>query len=336
MQESLTASSADDLSPELERFLEAVDIRVRAFGICEIGQQFSLRCKALDSVVVHFVLRGEGFLDCSYGRFPIEAGTTIVVPRSLPKRLSGVGPVRHVRDADPTCTLEDGLLRFRASDGEASLVLGCAELSSSIQDELPLFNWAKRPIVEHSQNPLLREMFTTVFDEVRNPRLGTRAFVSALMKQILIVLLRSQPNNDSSILLMTDERFAGVVAGILDHPDGDHRVDSLASVAGMSRSRFSHHFTAAYGCSPTAFVKAVRLVSAARMLKGSKTPVKSIAAAVGYASRSQFSRAFQEKYGVDPSTFRQQSRHVPSTEVAQPTPRRSEALSQLELHTTAD
>src|SRR3990170_3843309 len=139
---------------------------------------------------------------------------------------------------------------------------------------------------------------------LRNPRLGTRAFVSALMKQVLIVLLRSQPDNDSSMLLMTGARLAGVVATILDRPQDNHTVDSLATIAGMSRSRFSHHFTLAYGVSPKSFVQTARLASAARMLKGTDLPVKSIAAAVGFASRSHFSRAFQAKFGVDPSAFR--------------------------------
>jgi transcriptional regulator GlxA family with amidase domain len=40
------------------------------------------------------------------------------------------------------------------------------------------------------------------------------------------------------------------------------------------------------------------------MLAGSDLPVKSIAAAVGYASRSHFSRAFAARFGDDPSRYR--------------------------------
>lgn len=289
---------------EIDHFLEAVNIRVEAFGVCEIGRHSSLRCDPFGSVIVHFVLSGEGVLECKHGRFPLKSGTAVVVPKNLAKNLSGVGPITHVEPATADCALDDGLLKFSACDGEANLVLGCAELSSSIAGELPLFDQAKRPIVEHSEDALLRGLFTTMFEELRNPRLGTRAFVSALMKQVLIVLLRSQPNDESSILLMSGVRLAGVVAAILDRPHDNHTVDSLAQIAGMSRSRFSHHFTLAYDCTPKAFVQAARLASAARMLKGSDLPVKSIAASVGYASRSHFSRAFQAKFGVDPSAYR--------------------------------
>jgi AraC-like DNA-binding protein len=293
-----------DPASELDQFLEAVEIRVRAFGVCEIGRNFGLICAPHTSVIVHFVLSGSGHLECEFGRFPLEQGTAVVVPKMLAKRLCGLGPVDQLRDAEPDCSLEDDIVRFSASNGEHGLVLGCAELSSTVGNGIPIFDQLKRPILESSRDPLLQGLFTTMFKELRQPRLGTRAFVSALMKQVLIVLLRAQPDTDSSILLMTSGRLAGAVAAILDRPEDNHTVDSLAAIAGMSRSCFSNQFAIAYDMSPKVFVQAARLASAARMLKGSDLPVKLVAASVGYASRSHFSRAFQAKFGVDPSKFR--------------------------------
>src|SRR3990170_7370648 len=127
---------------KIDQFLEAVEIRVEAFGVCEIGRQFSLRCEPFNSVVVHFVLSGEGFLECRHGRFPLKQGTAVVVPKMLPKKLSGMGPIRQIRDAKADCTLEDGLVRFDASNGDVDFVLGCAELSSTARGDFPLFNQA--------------------------------------------------------------------------------------------------------------------------------------------------------------------------------------------------
>lgn len=143
--------------------------------------------------------------------------------------------------------------------------------------------------------------------ELRKPGLGTVAFVSALMKQVLIVILRSQPNDESSILLMSSVRLAGAVAAILDQPERNHTVDSLAAAAGMSRARFCDHFSRAYNCTPKSFVQTARLASAAWLLKGSELPVKAIAASVGYVSRSHFSRAFQAKFGLGPTAYRLQA-----------------------------
>src|SRR4028119_670818 len=171
-----SGASADlgERPSKIDRFLEAVEIRVEAFGVCEIGREYSLRCEPFESVVVHFVLSGEGFLESHHGRFPLKAGTAVVVPKMLAKSLSGIGPVKRVHDAQADCTLQDSIIRFAACDGEPDLVLGCAELSSSVGGDLPLFDQAKRPIIEHSDDPLLGALFTTMFDELRNPRLGTR------------------------------------------------------------------------------------------------------------------------------------------------------------------
>lgn len=278
---------------------------MEAFGVCEIGRHFALRCEPFDSVVVHFVLSGEGFLESKHGRFPLAQGAAAVIPKGLPKILAGVGPIEHMTDAQPDCSYSEELVRFGPSPGQADLMLGCAKLSSRVAGELPLFDQAKRPIIEQSQDPLLTSLFSMMFDELRDPRLGTAAFVSALMKQVLIVMLRSQPDDVSSILLMSSHRMAGVVAAILDRPEENHTVESMAAQAGMSRSSFIKQFTVAYDCSPKAFVQTARLAAAARMLKSCNLPVKSIAASVGYASRSHFTRAFQAKFGHDPTAFRQ-------------------------------
>ena len=301
-----------DRGANIDQFLETVDIRVDAFGICEIGQEFSLNCEPFDSVVVHFVLSGEGVLECRHGRFPLTEGTVAIIPKGLSKTLSGAGPVKHFTNANPDCSYSEELVRFCPAPGQADLVLGCAKLSSRVAGELPLFDQAKRPIFEHSQDPLLKSLFSTMFEELRNPRLGTAAFVSALMKQVLVVMLRSHPDNVSSILLMSGKRFAGLVANILDRPEDNYHVESMAAQAGMSRSCFIQQFTAAYDCSPMAFVQTARLAAAARILKTSNLPIKTVAALVGYASRSQFSRAFQAKFGCDPSAFRRSLAAVPN------------------------
>lgn len=294
----------------LDQLLDLVEIHVDAFAVCEIGREFSLRCEPHDSFVVHFVLKGEGYLVCEQGRYALAAGSLVIVPRKLPKSLRGLGPIEHIRDADATCPLGDGMLSFRAVDGTADLVLGCAVLSASLGGDLPLFEHVQEPKVERAEEKTLAPLFGVMLEELKSPRVGTRAFVSALMKQILVVLLRSRVADEPSLLLPAlHPRLAGVLAAVVSRPQDHHTVDSLAASAGMSRSRFSHHFSTACRCSPKEFVQSVRLSSAAKLLKGSNLPVKSVAASVGYASRSHFSRAFQARYGLDPSAFRRTSAH---------------------------
>jgi transcriptional regulator GlxA family with amidase domain len=52
------------------------------------------------------------------------------------------------------------------------------------------------------------------------------------------------------------------------------------------------------------FVREIRLRGAARLLKQTKDPIKTIAARMGYSSRSNFSHAFSEFFGVAPAEYR--------------------------------
>jgi AraC family transcriptional activator of mtrCDE len=72
----------------------------------------------------------------------------------------------------------------------------------------------------------------------------------------------------------------------------------------MSRSTFSDRFGAAFGRSPIAYVREVRLRKAADMLRATDRPIDAIASRVGFASRSHFSQAFRDLFGESPSVLR--------------------------------
>ena len=80
--------------------------------------------------------------------------------------------------------------------------------------------------------------------------------------------------------------------------------DSLAMIAGMSRSAFAAAFRCAFGQSPMSLVKLVRLRRASELLVVTTLPVADVAKRVGFSSRSNFSLAFGQLYGMDPSRFR--------------------------------
>jgi transcriptional regulator GlxA family with amidase domain len=150
-------------------------------------------------------------------------------------------------------------------------------------------------------------LLSAMLHELLAPGVGTRSFVSAAMKQIIILLARSKRDGPVGLFqAVTEPHLGAAVAAVMQRPKDSHTIESMAEEAGMSRSRFCHHFAIAYRCTPRSFVQSVRLASAAKMLSSSELPVKAIAASVGYASRSHFSRAFNAKYGIDPSSYRRE------------------------------
>lgn len=144
--------------------------------------------------------------------------------------------------------------------------------------------------------------------EVASPGIGTQALTEAMMKQCLVLLLRhhlTRPDVDSPFFaVLGDRRVTCAVMSIIERPSAPHTVDSLAALAGMSRSSFAQRFAEIFKLTPIEFVQHVRLRLGADLLQTTDLPIKLISASVGYASRSYFTRAFRAAYATDPRSFR--------------------------------
>ena len=297
----------DDVS--MERCFELLDVRLDAFAMCEIENGCSLACAPNEQVVVHYVLRGEGAVTWEGGTLALKPGMIVVVPRLLAKQIAGAGPVVKSVPAEAACPLAEGMVRFQACrTGKADLVLGCASVEAKVGEKLGLFDALREPLAEQGSDNKLTFLFESILDELSHPSLGSKPMVGAMMKQIMILLLRAHLGRLGAAsplgMPLMHPRLGRALLTILERPQEPHSLDSLAGAAGMSRSRFVHHFSATYGHTPMEFVQLVRLQAAARMLRSSDLPVKAVAAAVGYASRSHFSHAFRAEFGVDPTGFR--------------------------------
>lgn len=84
----------------------------------------------------------------------------------------------------------------------------------------------------------------------------------------------------------------------------DIGADALARAAGAAdRFRLARAFRAAYGTSPHAYLRQVRLLRARRLLAGGERPA-AVAAACGFADQSHLGRRFRRAYGVTPAAYR--------------------------------
>ncbi|HYW17487.1 MAG TPA: hypothetical protein VE891_15220, partial [Allosphingosinicella sp.] len=55
-----------------EKLLDFLDVSLEAFAMCEIDRNCGLACPPLDSLLVHFVLEGEGAIECEHGRYDLR------------------------------------------------------------------------------------------------------------------------------------------------------------------------------------------------------------------------------------------------------------------------
>lgn len=80
-------------------------------------------------------------------------------------------------------------------------------------------------------------------------------------------------------------------------------LETMASVAGLSKFHFQRLFTATYGLSPAAYVSQRRVERAQDLLRTSNLTVTEVCHAVGFASLGSFSSRFHELVGETPSGF---------------------------------
>jgi len=133
---------------------------------------------------------------------------------------------------------------------------------------------------------------------------GSSLMISRLIDLLVIRTLRTwaanQVNPNSWVGALGDERIGRALNAIHAAPYYAWTVESLASLAAMSRSIFAERFMAKVGEPPLQYVKRLKLTLAADMLAGGMR-VTQAAERIGYASDAAFSRAFKSQFGHAPS-----------------------------------
>lgn len=78
----------------------------------------------------------------------------------------------------------------------------------------------------------------------------------------------------------------------------------LADAAGCHPMTLARAFRRAFGCPVGAYVRRRRLEEACRLLRGSQTPIATIAALTGFADQAHMTRALRQVLGVTPAEYR--------------------------------
>jgi AraC family transcriptional activator of mtrCDE len=300
-------------TPTVDALLEAVSVEIEAFAICEISEGVRLIVPPIEMIIVHYVLEGTAHVTIDENE-SVEAGpgSMLIVPPERSQHLATSSDALMNKHAFEVCMpVREGILVVDATDGkvEPTVRIACgAVLPNPLGSFGPLKSMT-RPVVEDlSDFPVVSAAFTALLEEVKAPKEGSRALMSALMKGCLVVLLRrhleTSRSDGTAPAVFQDTRLSRAISAVLNFPAAPHSLSSLAKEAGMSRSAFAHEFKAALDQTPMEFVARVRLDLAQRLLETTALGVEGIATAVGFSSRSHFSHLFREHYGTDPSTFR--------------------------------
>jgi len=296
----------------LDRLLATLDVQLHSFAVCDVRLGSRLVFEAMNVIVVHYVLSGEGLLEVDgAAAAQIGAGSILVVPAGRAQALvAGPSASTDVPASENCAAVVDGMLKFDAAGGETGdLRTICSTVTATCGGTFGLFDGLAHPIVDDATEiPAVRMAFELLAEERAKPDIGTRALSGSLMRQCLVLLVRRHLHRGSSsspfFAALADSRLAKAVSLVLQRPAARLTLADLASTAGMSRTAFAKAFVDAFAQTPMDFVQKARLHRAAQLLAATELPIKVVAASLGFVSRSHFSRAFRRAYGTDPSTYR--------------------------------
>jgi AraC-like DNA-binding protein len=102
----------------------------------------------------------------------------------------------------------------------------------------------------------------------------------------------------------TDKRISIIEEKISSNFQKRWKMEELAEIVNLSKSRFEKLFKQELKISPMQFIKHLRLEKAKELLKTTLLTVKEIGFAVGINDQSGFVRDFKKKYGLTPTEYR--------------------------------
>lgn len=242
------------------------------------------RPAGIETTIVKYCVRGRGWCRLGSETYAVGSGDLLVVPAGMP----------HAYGAEPSNPWT--VHWFHAMGEHLPLLfdrLGCD---------------ARRPVVHLGIDVALIALFEEVHaaleDDYAEPQMLLASQILAHLMGICIKLKRCATIER----LDTPRRLALTLDFMKAHLTDDLDVEKLASLAGLSPSRFQVLFRAANGMSPGHYLKCLRVHRAAQLLDTTTRPIKDIAGEVGYQDALYFSRVFRQVHERSPSEFRNRTR----------------------------
>ncbi len=271
----------------------------------EASGSWAIRFPANNGVVFNYVMEGSCLfgIDGTYTR--LEQGDFLMLVRPPVWTLGSEAscqPIDYVPGHHAVTRLEQGVGPVTTTAGGRFVL---EEMNSSLLFEL----LPQQTLLRASAgNPgLLGAILDLLGREARSKRPGQGFALERLMELLLVEVIRNpqafaQPCDSGLLQGLADPQLAKAIDAMHADTARHWSVAELASCAGMSRSGFAAHFSAAVGSTPIDYLARLRMALAKRALRDGRR-LAEVAELVGYQSVSAFSTAFTKAAGCPPSVF---------------------------------
>jgi transcriptional regulator GlxA family with amidase domain len=88
------------------------------------------------------------------------------------------------------------------------------------------------------------------------------------------------------------------------HYENSISMEDMAALSGLSSTHFNRRFQQLLRCTPTEYLRTVRVQTAGRFLSSTPKSLAEIAIETGFTDQSHFSRCFHKSTGMTPRNYR--------------------------------
>lgn len=301
---------------DLDGLVTSMEVEVAALTECSVSPGWRLCFPAAELPAIHYTLSGCGRMKAGGDSlFALRPHTLVIMPPDRAFHIESRAaddanaPLRSREVSMLSLDLSDKVQTFRAGEGDPQVSVICGYFRASYGLSIDLFATFRSPIIEQFEDfDHLAYNLKTVLAELSARRVGMRAMTAAVLKQVLVTLLRrslmSAKTWTERFAMLSDPQIARAFADMVEMPGAPHSVQSLSLASALSRSAFMERFQRAFGQPPMLVLRELRMRHAAKLLETQALTIDQVALAVGYNSRSSFSRAFRQAHGLEPRMHR--------------------------------
>jgi len=303
-------ATQDALSEVLQDFrLSGVN-----YGRCELRHPWSIAFPEQPLLRFHFVSKGLCWVHTeANGWQKLGEGSLVLLPQGVAHRLSSAP--EEISDSISSC-------QVTKHGGNVCEVVqqGDSEPSILFSGSMALGSYALHPLISlmptvihgcdiATHDPMVNPLLAAMAVEASEPRMGSATILSRMADLLTARVIRCWVNNhDSSttgwLAAIRDPHIGRALVAMHREPGKNWTIETLAALAGQSRSVFAERFSAVLGEGAARYLARLRMQLAQEWLAQNGMATAEVASRLGYESEASFARAFKRITNASPGAVR--------------------------------
>ena len=301
----------DDIDQDvLSSVLMRMKLKASAATSLDAGGKWALQFPANDLFKLQLILKGQASItvDGEHQNYHVKAGDSLLFTGGKSFVVASDVSVQEKINAESLyATAARGVLKVGSGGDFLS-----AGTVVQFDGHLHKIVFANMPSVIHvpghvDQAAVLRWSIDMFRAEYLEPRIGRSLFLNSLTNIMLLQMLRiylaSAHAQKNWLSALRDPKLARAIDVMHSNYQNAWSLESLAKVAGLSRSGFALNFKTRVGITPMEYLTNWRIQIACAHLQEDEMSMYEIANAVGYESESAFSDAFKRILNCRPGFY---------------------------------